>query len=630
MSEYLKAFADGLRPDEPLTLSEWSDKYRVLSSKSSALPGKWRTATTPYLKEPMDVLSSDPHVQRVALMFGAQLGKSEILVNFTGWQILSMPSPCLLIQPTIDMCKRFSTQRLQPLLDETPALSERVPNSKSRDSSRTMFSVEYPGGLYILTSSSSATGLRSMPARFVLADEIDAYPVDVGAKTGEGEGDPLSLAEKRTTTFGNRRKVLMTSTPTIKDFSRIEKEFLLSDRRYYFVACPICNHRQRLEWAQVRWDDDDPSTARYECRSCKKSFDETHKGRMLAEGEWRATSKGDGKTAGFQLSGLYSPPGWLSWADMVDEFLKAKGDQALLRSWTNTRLGEPYEELMSTKIDAAGLLERCENYQEGKLPNGVLVITIGVDVQGGGGSASDALHYSVWGWGEGEEAWLIKHAVIEGDPCREDVWKQLDMVIQQDWIHADGKSLKADVIACDSGGHATAEVYNWARNRKALNCIAIKGQSQRGKPPIGKPTKVDLNFKGQLLKKGALVYPVGGDVVKTTLFGRLRHNEPGPGCLHFHATTGEKYFLELTAERQQVTFRKGFAVKNWVKKPGARNEAIDTLTYAYSGLQYMISKYDRKTFWEQMQARLENNSQSRPKQPLKSRKGAKTSFINNW
>lgn len=630
MASYISAFIEGLKPDKPLTLSEWAAKYRVLSSKSSSLPGKWRNSVTPYLVTPMDTLSSDPYIQRVVLMFAAQLGKSECLANYVGMIIMMTPGPCMIVQPTQDMAKRFSVQRLQPLINETPELLERVGSNKSRDSSRTMFSVEFPNGLFIITSSSSSTGLRSMPARFCLCDEVDAYPADVGGKNGEGEGDPLSLAEKRTTTFGNRRKVLITSTPTVKGFSRVEKEYLLSDQRRFFVAAPCCGARQWLKWSQMEWDDDDPTTCRYRCESCGETFTEEHKHKMLAGGEWRATAEGDGKTAGFQLSGLYSPPGWLTWSDMVDEFLKAKHDQSMLRAWWNTRLGEPFEQLYSDRIDVESLLARRESYKAGELPEGALVVTLGVDVQGGGGSSSDALHYSVWAWGEGEECWLVDHQVLAGDPCRQEVWNQLDKVIDREWQHADGKKLKADIIACDSGGHATSEVYTWARARKSKGCIAIKGQSQRNKPPIGKPAHVDINFRGQSHKRGALCYPVGGDTIKTTLYARLRHSDPGPGCVHFHSEASEKYFLELTAETQQARFKKGFVIREWVKKPGSRNESTDTWVYAYAALQLFISKHDRSTFWDQMRARLEKIGQDPSKVSLKSKKGGKAAFVTNW
>ena len=624
MSTWRAAFMEGLRPEQPLTVSEWSDKYRRLSSKASAEPGPWRTNRTPYLREPMDCLSTTSPVQRVVMMFAAQTGKTESGANWLGYVIDHAPGPMLLVQPTVEMAKRLSKQRLESLVTETPCLAAKIAPSRSRDSGNTMFAKEFPGGMMLLTGSNSAVGLRSTPCRYIFCDEIDAFPADV-----DGEGDPVSLAEKRATTFA-RRKILLTSTPTVKDFSRIEAEYERSDQRRFYVPCPCCEAMQWLKWPQLKWEKNDPATAAYECEVCKQRFAEIHKPAMLRNGKWRATAPTNGKTAGFQLSGLYSPLGWLSWADMVDDFLRAKADAPMLKSFVNTRLAETWEEDFASKVSADVLLKRCEPYAAGQLPDGALAVTIGVDVQGGGGSAGDRLAVSVWAWGREEEGWLIDHQEIYGDPCRPEVWKQLDVLVMHQWEHAGGGKLRADVVAVDSGGHATAEVYQYARERAGAGVVAIKGQSQRGKPPIGKASKVDINAKGRTLKRGAQVFPVGGDTIKTTLFGRLKHNERGAGYLHFHAQTGAEYFEQLTAEKQALRYVKGFPVREWVKKPSARNEALDCLVYAYAAVNLMYQRYDRRTIWDQLEKRLDKPVEQRRKAPLRSTGGGANPFISSW
>jgi phage terminase large subunit GpA-like protein len=624
MSTWRAAFMDGLRPEQPLTVSEWSDKYRRLSSKASAEPGPWRTNRTPYLREPMDCLSTTSSVQRVVMMFAAQTGKTESGANWLGYVIDHAPGPMLLVQPTVEMAKRLSKQRLESLVTETPCLAAKIAPSRSRDSGNTMFAKEFPGGMMLLTGANSATGLRSTPCRYIFMDEVDAFPPDV-----DGEGDPVSLAEKRATTFA-RRKILLTSTPTVKDFSRIEAEYERSDQRRFYVPCPNCEAMQWLKWPQLKWEKNDPATAAYECEVCKERFAEIHKPAMLRNGEWRATAPSNGKTAGFQLSGLYSPLGWLSWADMVDDFLRAKADAPMLKSFVNTRLAETWEEDFASKVSADVLLKRCEPYAAGQLPDSALAVTIGVDVQGGGGSVGDRLAVSVWAWGREEEGWLIDHQEIYGDPCRPEVWKQLDVLVMHQWDHVGGGKLRADVVAVDSGGHATAEVYQYARERAGAGVVAIKGQSQRGKPPIGKATKVDINAKGRTLKRGAQVFPVGGDTIKTTLFGRLKHNERGAGYLHFHAQTGAEYFEQLTAEKQALRYVKGFPVREWVKKPSARNEALDCLVYAYAAVNLMYQRYDRRTIWDQLEKRLEKGD-AKPAAPrLRSGKAGASAFVNSW
>ena len=618
MSTWRTALMDGLRPEQPLTVSEWADKHRRLSSKASAEPGPWRTSRTPYLREPMDCLSSTSAVQRVVMMFAAQTGKTEAGANWLGYVIDHAPGPMLLVQPTVEMAKRLSKQRLESLITDTPVLAEKIAPSRSRDSGNTMFAKDFPGGMMLLTGSNSATGLRSTPCRYIFCDEIDAFPSDV-----DGEGDPVSLAEKRATTFA-RRKILLTSTPTVKDFSRIEAEFERSDQRRFYVPCPCCNVMQWLKWPQLKWENNEASTAAYECEVCHERFAEIHKPAMLRRGEWRATAPSNGKTAGFQLSGLYSPLGWLSWADMVDDFLRAKTDAPMLKSFVNTRLAETWEEDFASKVSADGLLERCEHYEAAMVPEGGLALTVGVDVQ------DNRLAISVWAWGREEEGWLLDHQEIYGDPSRQELWKQLDEVVLREWPHAVGPAMRPDVVAIDSGGHFTAEVYQYARERGRQGVVAIKGQSQRGKPPIGKGSKVDVNYQGRTLKRGALVYPVGGDTVKTTLFGRLKHNEQGAGFLHFHMGTTGEYFEQLTAEKQVLRYnRGGFPTREWVKKPSARNEALDCLVYAYAGLNLMYQRFDRRTIWDQLEKRLEKKPAllGSKQQPAS---GAASGFVSNW
>jgi phage terminase large subunit GpA-like protein len=608
---------DGLRPEPPLTVSEWADKHRRLGSKASAEPGPWRTNRTPYLREPMDCLSTTSQVQRVVMMFAAQTGKTESGSNWLGYVIAHAPGPMLLVQPTVEMAKRLSKQRLESLITETPVLAEKIAPSRSRDSGNTMFSKEFPGGMMLLTGANSATGLRSTPCRYIFCDEVDAFPLDV-----DGEGDPVSLAEKRATTFA-RRKILLTSTPTVKDFSRIEAEYQRSDQRRFYVPCPCCDAMQWLKWAQLKWENNDPKTARYECEVCKEQFAEIHKPAMLRKGEWRATAPSDGKTAGFQLSGLYSPLGWLSWADMVDDFLRAKADAPMLKSFVNTRLAETWEEDYASKVDADGLMARCEPYKAGVVPDGGLLVTIGVDVQ------DNRLAVSVWAWGRDEEGWLLDHQEIYGDPSRPELWKQLDEVVLREWPHANGGKVTAEVACIDSGGHFTGEVYQYARERQGHGVVAIKGASQRGKLPISKGTKVDVNFKGKTLKKGAMVFSVGSDTIKTTLFGRLKHNEQGGGYLHFHAQAGGEYFQQLTAEKQVLRYHRGFPIREWVKKPSARNEALDCLVYAYAALHRCYQRHDRRTIWDQMERRLTEGGEPRRKAPLRSTQSA-SAFVSNW
>ena len=610
---YRSAFRDGLKPDPDLTVSQWADLYRMLSNKASAEPGPWRTERTPYLREIMDCMSANSSVQKVVFMAGAQLGKTEGINNVVGYMIAHAPGPALFVQPTIEMAKRLSKQRLDSLIHETPCLADKVAPARSRDSGNTMFSKEFPGGILLLTGANSATGLRSAPCRWVLLDEVDAFPSDV-----DGEGDPCALAERRASTF-SRRKIILTSTPTVKDTSRIETEYLASDQRRYFVPCPHCDHMQWLQWKNLQWRDGDPKTAAYVCESCGSHIPEHFKSEMLRKGEWRATATSqDQRTVGFHLSSLYSPLGWKSWEEIVGEFLRAKNDAPLLKTFVNTVLGETWEEETGAKLGADGLSERAEFYPAGEIPKGASILTAGVDVQ------DNRVAIGLYAWGAGEECWLISHTEIYGDPAGQKLWEQVDDLVLRDYPHADGGRLKVSAIGVDSGGHYTSEVYTYARSRKGKGVFALKGQSVRNKPPIGKPSKVDINYKGQVLKNSAEVFPVGSDTIKSTLFGRLKHNEVGAGYIHFHAEAGQEYFKQITSERQIVRYVKGFAIREWKKKAGDRNEALDCFVYSYAALHFLYMRFNRNTIFEQFErgianaAKNANTTQELAKPPIES------------
>lgn len=612
---YAEAFKAGLMPDPELTVSAWADEYRMLSQKASAEPGKWRTDRTPYLREILDCLSPSNPVQRVVFMAGAQVGKSETGNNWLGFVIHHAPGAMLLVQPTVDTAKRFSKQRLAPMIEESPVLKDLIADNRSRDGGNTQMVKEFPGGVLIITGANSAVGLRSMPVRYLFMDEIDGYPVDV-----DGEGDPIQLAEKRTTTFA-RRKIYMSSTPTVKDVSRIEREYLRSDQRKYFVPCPHCNHMQPLEWKNLKWTDDDPTTAAYACEDCGTLIEERFKHLMLPAGEWRPTSPGDGRTAGFHLSSLYSPLGWKSWAAIVEEFLQAKSDPSLLKTFVNTVLGETWEDDYSAKLGADELRSRVEFYESGTLPARALIATAGVDVQ------DNRLAVVIRGWGRDEESWLVDHFEIYGDPSQPQIWKQLDEAIQRPIPHELAEPVNLSAVAIDSGGHFTHEVYNYCRDRKAWGVFAIKGQSQRNKPIIGKASKVDLNYRGRITKGAAEVYPVGSDTAKSTIYARLKLNEPGAGYYHFHAEVTEDYFNQLTAEKQITRYIKGFPVREWVKKSGARNEALDCEVYSFAGLNWLYMRFNRRTIWDQFERALKIKPENKEEKAVELPKLARASRV---
>lgn len=391
-----RAWREGLRPDPVLTVSEWADQHRVLSSKASAEPGRWRTSRTPYLRDIMNCLSPTSPVERVVFMKGAQVGATESGSCWIGYVIHHAPGPMMAVWPTVEMAKRNSKQRIDPLIEESAALSELIAPARSRDSGNTILAKEFRGGVLVMTGANSAVGLRSMPVRYLFLDEVDGYPLDV-----EGEGDALSLAEARTRTFA-RRKIFIVSTPTISGASAIEREYEASDQRRYFVPCPHCQHLQWLRFEQLRWEKGKPHTAAYVCESCDIPIAEHHKTAMLEHGIWRPMAPEHGsKTAGFHLSSLYSPIGWRRWQDIARAWESAcsqeSGSAAAIKTFKNTELGETWVE-EGEAPDWQRLLERGEDYPIGRIPSGGLLLVAGVDVQ------KDRIEASVWAFGRGKEA----------------------------------------------------------------------------------------------------------------------------------------------------------------------------------------------------------------------------------
>ena len=548
----------------------------MLSSKASAEPGRWRTSRTPYLKAIMDCLSPTSPVERVVFMKAAQLGATEMGSNWIGYVIHHAPGPMMAVWPTVEMAKRNSKQRIDPLIEESAALAELIAPARSRDSGNTILAKEFRGGVLVMTGANSAVGLRSMPVRYLFLDEVDGYPLDV-----EGEGDAISLAEARTRTFA-RRKIFIVSTPTISGASAIEREYEASDQRRYFVPCPHCSHRQWLRFEQLRWDKGQPETAAYICESCDTAIAEHHKTWMLEHGEWRAMA--DGKTAGFHLSSLYSPVGWRAWRDIAAAWEaainKESGSAAAIKTFKNTELGETWVE-EGEAPDWQRLVERREEYRIGSVPLGGLLLVGSADVQ------KDRIEASVWAFGRGKESWLIEHRVLMGDTARDAVWKSLAAMLAEQWTHASGVAMPLARFALDTG-FATQEAYAFVRACRDPRVMAVKGVA-RGAALIGTPTAVDMTRGGKKLRRGIKVYSVAGGIAKLEFYNNLRKSADvgadglspvfPAGFVHLPKIDAE--FIQQLCAEQLITRRdrNGFPVREW-QKMRERNEALDCYVYA--------------------------------------------------
>lgn len=572
MSSIIGAFWDGIRPEPRLTVSEWSDEHRYLSSEASAEPGPWRTDRVPYLREIMDNLSATNPVEEVVVMKGAQIGFTEAGCNWIGYVIDQAPGPMLSVMPTDDTITRNSRVRINPMIEVTPRLRAKVAGRKSRSGDNNTYFKAFPGGQLIMTGANSAAALRSLPIRYLFLDEIDAYPLDL-----DGEGSPVNLAEKRTSTY-SRRKIYKISTPTIKGQSLIEAEFDTTDQRRYFVPCPHCGDFQTLEWEHLKWDAGKPETALYFCVGCGAGIEERFKPRMLAAGEWRATKpeKASPIRRGYHLSALYSPLGWYSWTKAAQEFEDAKSDPNKMKTFTNTVLGQSYQ-APGESPPWENIYNRRSSKMKRNVPNNdVSLLTAGVDVQ------ANRLEVEIVGWMRGKITQSIDYRVLMGNTDQPEVWEELGKILTETWEKENGARIGLRLMGIDTG-YNTSKVYNFASKHGPTRVVALKGRDELS-IAVSAPKPVQYTQRGKIIRS-TMVWGVGVSYLKAALYAQLalEKNEDGTapdGYCHW-PEYGPDYFKGLTCERlEPVVNAKGYTKFQWVKPSHARNEPLDCRIYA--------------------------------------------------
>lgn len=583
-----KSFADGLRPDPPLTVSEWADKYRMLSSESSAEPGRWRTSRTPYLRAIMDAFTPSHPARKITFLKGAQIGGTEAINNCIGYTMHYAPSSMLVVEPNDDMVEKVSKQRLSPMIESTPALKDKISKDNINEK-------HYPGGILMMTSANSSAGLRSMPVPIVLCDEVDEF-----SRNLKGQGNVIQLVEARTRTYPNR-KVFICSTPTIDGSSQVMESYLESNQMEYHVPCPECGCMSFITWSRIKWEKGKPETVHYECPDCMAQIPESKKSWMLENGSFIAQNpNADPTHYGFRVNGLYSPVGWYSWEQSVRDFLDAKKEQSKFIVFVNTVLGETWKVRGETPAWQS-IYDRREGYPLGQIPDcSAEVLTAGVDVQ------KDRIEVEVVAWGPGLESWSIDHHVLYGDPYYSDIWGQLTDVLQTRVPHAGGGSVPISLMAVDSG-FATTEVYKWARSHPSDRVMVVKGSAtERG--ILG-----GVSHK----KEGIALWNIGVNTLKSELYGllKLRPNvgevgqiESYPaGFCHF-PMYGQEFFEQLASEKQILeTDRRGRQKLAWVQDR-ARNEALDLRNYARAAAERLrIAQYEDRHWHNLKKERLRSN-----------------------
>lgn len=506
---------------------------------------------------------TDPEVREGWLMKSAQIAWTSSLENILGYFIDQDPAPIMLIQPTVQVAEDFSKTRLAPMVRDSPRLAAKISEAKSRDADNTILRKKFRGGHLVLAGANAPSGLASHPIRILLYDEVDRYPPSAGV-----EGDPLAISYKRTQNFWNR-KIGGGSTPTIKGASLIEAKFELGDQRRWYVPCVHCGGRQALKWSQVKFEPNEPESARYLCEHCGTLWSDVERWAGICAGSFvpHAPFKG---IRSWHLNAVTST--FVRLEDMVREFAETKGKPEKLKTFVNLSLGETWEETGST-IEPGSLLERREQYGPDNIPEAVLLLTAGVDVQ------DDRIEVQVNGWGVDEENWPIEQKVFRGDPGKPQLWLEVDDYLVRQFETEDGRQLLIEAVAIDSGGHFTQAVYQFVVSRKRRRVWAIKGKAGPGR--LAWPKKASKTAKSR-----ANVFILGVDTIKGVLYGRLsKIPEPGPGYIHLPHSADDEFCKQLTSEKAITKYVRGRAALVWEPRSSSiAQEVQDCWVYAYAAM----------------------------------------------
>lgn len=586
-----KAMARTMAPRKTQTVSQWADVERKLSSKGSSQPGQWVTSKNPPLREPMDCMSARSTTHEVVLMFPIQFGKTEVAINALGYCMDHDPGPVMVCLPGEVSMNKWVAQKLQPMIDVTPAVKRALSSVASRDSSNTRTFKDFAGGQLYIEHAGSPSRLKSTTVRTLLVDEVDEF-----ANNLTGGDDPVEMLNGRTSAFPATHKRLYISTPQIKGISRIEQLWLKSDQRRYHVPCPHCGHMQHLQWGGLHWTQDG-SQAWYVCQECGAQIDEHHKTSMIASGEWVPENPG-AKVRGYHINCLYYQFGLgPRWADLVEMWRDAQNDPARLKTFVNDRLAEPWEDRAMRAVRHNVVADRREPYPLRKAPHGVLMVTAGVDTQ------DNRLAVTLCGWGRGGVCWVLDYVELEGDPADDAVWVSLTELLNRPIEHACGATLVCQAAAIDAGGHRTEAVKAYVRTNRINRPLAIFGAVPNNAPVLSKPKAQDVTWRGQTDKKGVFIQHVGTVAVKHLLFSRLSTDAEKAAedrLVHFSDELPLEYFTGLISE----TYNPG---KNrFEKRRGARNEPLDTWVYAFAATHHTGLRLHRytKADWDRAEARL--------------------------
>ena len=566
----------------------------------------------------MDAFTQE-NIHRVVIKSSSQVGKTEILNNVVGRFAHIDPCSIMMIQPTLELAQDFSKSRLSSMIQDTKELTPlfygKGGRAKSRDTNQTILSKFFTGGRLVLTGANSPANLASRPIRILLCDEVDRFPQSAGG-AAKGEGDPVSLAARRTTTYWNY-KIGMFSTPTTEGISRIDAEYLLGTQEEWQHKCPNCGEYHALDYRQMQVDysqqrDEAGNKAiiirsvKWRCPDCAFEFDET----AIKNAPQKYVAKNpDALKNGirsFWLNGFSSP--WLTWKKIMGEWLEARGNAEREQVVYNTLFGLSYQ-LRGHFDDENIFLNRREDY-DAEIPHGVLLLTAAVDVQ------ANRLEYEIVGWAEGFERWGILRGIVRGEPNQWATWQALDDVLDREYHFADGTRQKVARTFIDSG-YATKTVYEYCHAMMNRGRFPIKGKAGFGLPLLyqyGNPKQTNV-----------LLTILGVDNGKQEVMSNLGITEAGAGYMHFPRDDdflGKRgydsvYFKQLISEHKVVRKSNGILYEAWEPiTEKTRNESFDLAVYNLACVQSCVGQ-NAAAFWLRRRGEVSKMPLAQKKKPVR-------------
>lgn len=540
-----------LKPPENLTVSQWADKYRILSPKDSAAPGQWHTSRTPYLKAPMDAFN-DLHIRDITFVAGTQLGKTVMEQNMIAYAIDQEPGPMLIVYPTDKLAEFTSQNRLRPMIKLSEPLWRKYDDEHSQ-----RLELQFDDMYIALVGANSASGLSSRPVQYVFFDEIDKFP----RWTGQ-EADPLKLAEERTKTFYNK-KIVKVSSPTLKT-GNIWRSWETAEAQYeYFVPCPFCGEFQTFKMKNLRWEGaKTPKEARraaaYHCENCGQIIEDRRKMSMLRSGAWQPVNDAPKRPrrVAFHLSSFYSP--WLTFGDIAEEFVSSKDTPEKLMNFINSWLAEPWEDRAS-RLKSDIVMTKALPYARGTMPARAQLLTVGVDVQ------LDHFWYSVRAWGPHMTSWLV-------DNGRAETWADVATVIDRNYADENGEIRNVN-LACIDSGYNTDEVYQFCAEHLGV-AVPTKGSSTALK------SRYTVTVLDRAVGFGLRLFSFDPNQLKDYIAGRLAVDAGAPGSWNVYKDIEREYCDQVCAEQKvEHKDKKGRVSYVWEKITShAQNHYLDTET----------------------------------------------------